>query len=351
MSLRVLLVADPVLPVPPPLYGGLERVVDLLVRALRERGHHVTLVAHPDSRTPCDRLVPYGAPPHRSRVARARELAQVGRALVAHLGRVDVVHGFGRLAGLLPVLPARGLAKLQTYQREVPRRGVRMAGALGRRLGFTACSEALRRTAAGYGRAPWWTVHNGVDLERYAARSDVPADAPLVFLGRLEPIKGVHDAIAIARRAGRRLVIAGNRVEEGSAAGYFDAHIAPHLDGERVSWIGPVGDAAKVELLGGALALVMAIGWEEPFGIVMIEALACGTPVIGYPRGSVPEVVVPGVNGALVPGVEQAAEAVAGVARLDRRGVRADCARRFDHRTIAGEYERLYRLLLEGEQA
>lgn len=348
MSLRVLLVADPVLPIPPPLYGGIERAVDLLVRGLRERGHRVTLVGHPASRTPCDRLVPYGAPPHRGRLVRARELAQVGRALLAHADQVDVVHGFGRLAGLLPVLPSARLAKVQTYQRKVPRRGVRVASALGRRLGFTACSEALRRTARGLGRAPWWAVHNGVDLERYAAAAEVDADAPLVFLGRLEPIKGVHDAIAIARRAGRRLVIAGNRVEEGSAAGYFEAAIAPHLDGERVSWIGPVGDAAKAELLRGALALVMAVGWEEPFGIVMIEALACGTPVLGYPRGSVPEVVLPGLNGALVSSIDEAAGALDAVARLDRRAVRADCERRFDHRAIARQYEQVYLALLEG---
>lgn len=351
MSLRVLLTADPVLPVPPPLYGGIERAVDLLVRGLRARGHHVTLVAHPDSQSPCDRLVPYGAPPHRGRVVRAIELAQVGRILLANLDQVDVVHSFGRLAALLPILPARRPVKVQTYQRAVPRRGVRLASAVGRGVGFTACSQSLKATAVGLGPAPWWTVHNGVDLGHYEARSRVAPDAPLVFLGRLEPVKGVHDAIAIARRAERRLVIAGNRVEDGSAAGYFDAHIAPHLDGQRVSWVGPIGDATKAELLGGALALIMAIGWEEPFGIVMIEALACGTPVIGYPRGSVPEIVIPGVNGALVSGVDAAARAVEEVSRLDRRAVRADCERRFDHRAIAEQYERIYRTLLDESQA
>ena len=342
--LRIALTADPYLPVPPRLYGGIERIVDLLARGLAERGHQVVLLAHPESRT-AGELIPYGSPPHRGLRHRAAEFWQASSILMRRADRLDLIHSFGRLAALAPLLPLWGLPKLQCYQREVPWRSV----ALARRLGgdsllFAACSESLIR---GHDPAPWRVVPNGVDLSRYRFNPEVPPDAPLVFLGRLEPIKGVHLAIAIAKAAGRRLVIAGNRVETGSAAGYFEREIAPHLEGEAVRWVGPVDDAAKSELLGSAAALLMPIQWEEPFGIVMAEALACGTPVIGLRRGSVPEVVRDGVNGFVRDTAEEAAAAVALLPGLDRREVRRDCAARFGADAIVSAYEAIYRELLD----
>jgi glycosyltransferase involved in cell wall biosynthesis len=162
-----------------------------------------------------------------------------------------------------------------------------------------------------------------------------------MFLGRLEAVKGAHNAIAIARGAKRRLVIAGNKVqgEEGSA--YFDRHIAPYLDGEEVVWVGPVDDAQKSALLGSAAALLMPIEWEEPFGIVMAEALACGTPVIGFSRGSVPEVVQDGVNGYLCRTVEEAVAAVGRLSLIDRVAVRSGCEAHFGDRVLVDAYEHL----------
>lgn len=345
--LRIALTADPYLPVPPRLYGGIERIVDLLARGLVQRGHQVTLLAHPESRT-AGELVPYGSPPHHGLRRRAAELWQAGTGLLRRAGRLDVVHSFGRLAALAPVLPLRRLPKLQCYQREVPWRSVDLA----RRLGggsilFAACSAGLIR---GHDPAPWRVVFNGVDLSLYRFSPEVPPDAPLAFLGRLEPIKGVHLAIAIARAAGRKLVIAGNRVETGSAAGYFEREIAPHLnagDTGAVRWIGPVDDAAKDELLGSAAALLMPIQWEEPFGIVMAEALACGTPVIGLRRGSVPEVVRDGVNGFVRDTAEEAAAAVSLLPTIDRREVRRDCEARFGADAIVSAYEAIYYELVE----
>lgn len=343
--LRIALTADPYLPVPPRLYGGIERIVDLLARGLVARGHRVVLFAHPESRT-AGELVPYGAPPHQGMRRRAAELWQAGTGLLRRRRRLDLVHSFGRLAALAPVLPLRRLPKLQCYQREVPWRSV----ALARRLGggsllFAACSASLLR---GHDPAPWRVVFNGVDLARYRFVPALSPDAPLAFLGRLEPIKGVHLAIAIARAAGRSLVIAGNRVETGSAAGYFDREIAPHLDGGAVRWIGPVDDDAKSALLGSAAALLMPIQWEEPFGIVMAEALACGTPVIGLRRGSVPEVVRDGINGFVRDSAEEAAAAVRLLPGLDRREVRRDCEARFGAEAVVTAYEAVYRELLDG---
>jgi glycosyltransferase involved in cell wall biosynthesis len=186
----------------------------------------------------------------------------------------------------------------------------------------------------------WRTVFNGVDLAKYTFRSEVEDDAPLAFLGRLEPIKGAHNAIAIAKASGRRLVIAGNRVAE--SCEYFESLIAPHIDGDRVAYLGPVDDQAKNALLSRSSALLMPIEWEEPFGIVMAEAMACGTPVIGFARGSVKEVVREGVNGFICRGNAEAVAAAGNLGGISRAVVREDCARRFSSTVVVDQYEGLY---------
>ncbi|MBI2795310.1 MAG: glycosyltransferase [Gemmatimonadetes bacterium] len=343
-ALRVAITADPYIPVPPVHYGGIERVIDFLVRGLASRGHEVTLVAHPGSRTPAA-LVPYGSGRHFGRAERLAELAQVGGALWARRDRVDVVHSFGRLAALLPVLPMRRVGKVQSYQREsVPWGSCAVAAALaGDSLRFTGCGTHMWDRDENGDRARWRTVFNGVELARYPFRPAVPADAPLVFLGRLDRIKGAHHAIDVARASGRRLVLAGPRTEHGDEAAYFDRAIAPHVDGAAVSWIGPVDDARKAALLGGAAALLMLVEWDEPFGIVMAEALACGTPVIGFARGSVGEVVRDGVTGFTCRDANGAVAAVARLGSIDRAAARADCEARFSSESIVAQYESLYR--------
>jgi glycosyltransferase involved in cell wall biosynthesis len=341
--MRIAITADPNIPVPPAFYGGIERIVDLLARGLSKRGHAVTLFAHPDSSTAAT-LIPYGVPPHVGWRPRLVELAQVGAGLWRRRSAFDVVHSFGRLRALLPVLPLRGLAKLQSYQRaEVPWRGVKMAVRLaGPSIRFSACSRSVCAGYPGRGASAgrWHVIHNGVEMAKYDFVSAAAADAPLVFLGRLEPVKGAHHAIAIARAAGRRLIIAGN--QSAGAGDYFATRIGPHLDGAGVTYAGPVDDGAKNRLLGSAAALLMPVEWEEPFGIVMAEALACGTPVIGFARGSVPEVVRHGETGYLCRTVEEAVTAVGGLGAIDRAAVRADCEARFSDTAIVDAYEQLY---------
>jgi glycosyltransferase involved in cell wall biosynthesis len=342
--LRILLTADPYIPVPPRLYGGIERVVDSLVRGLHARGHQVTLLAHPESHTAA-RLIPYGAPPHFGWVPRATELRQAGSALWAHRSEVDLVHSFGRLAALLPLLPLR-LPKIQSYHRpEVPWRSVAIASALaGASLSFTSCSASVfRRRPPGASHAGRWrAIFNGIALTRYRFAEAVPADAPLVFLGKIEPMKGVHDAIAIAKMAERRLVIAGTRADAGPDALYFEREIAPHLDGRHVTFVGAVDDTQKSDLLGRACALLFPTHWEETFGLVMVEAMACGTPVIGFARGAVPEVVRDGVNGYLCRSVDEAVAAVKRLDLIDRGAVREDCEARFSDADMVSAYESLY---------
>jgi glycosyltransferase involved in cell wall biosynthesis len=346
---RILMTADPYLPVPPRLYGGIERVIDLLLRGLVAGGHSITLIAHPDSQPPVGvEVVPYGVPPHVGAWPRVAEVAQAAFALITRARHFDLVHSWGRLMALLPVLPLRRLPKIQTYQRDrIPwssvSHAVRMAGPSVR---FVGCSESVyRERPPGPLGGEWTRIFNAVDTERFRARTEVAADAPLMFLGRLERMKGVHHAVEIARRSERRLVIAGNRVDADD--GYFESEIAPHLDGHHVEWVGPVDDQAKDHWLGQSAALLMPVEWEEPFGIVMAEALACGTPVVGFPRGGVREVVRDGHNGWLCADVDSAVAAVARLDRIDRRAVRSDCELRFSGTALVDAHLDLYGEMLE----
>jgi glycosyltransferase involved in cell wall biosynthesis len=342
--MRIAITADPYIPVPPVLYGGIERIIAFLVRGLVARGHDVTLLGHPGSNIPGAELVPYGRPPHAGPVPRAAELLQVQRVLAARVGRVDLVHSFGRLAGLLPLLPLRWIPKVQSYQRALSWPGIRAASRIaGRSLAFTACSTSVYRDRRRQGRhgGAWHTIFNGVELDRYECRPRVPADAPLVFLGQLEPMKGPHTAIAIARAAGRPLVIAGNRQATARGAAYFETRIAPAL-GADVEYVGPVDDRQKNALLGRAAALLFPSYYDEAFGIVMAEAMACGTPVIAFEHGSVPEVVRHGVTGFVCRSEREAVEAIGRLHGIDREVVRHECEARFASGVIVEQYERLY---------
>jgi len=334
---RVLVTADPVLPVPPRLYGGIERVIALLVDGLARRGHDVTLLAHADSQPACE-LVPYP-------LARGEGLGETLRhaALVAHevrRRRPDVVQSFSRLAYLARVLPT-AVPKVMSYQRPVTRRTVKWARALSRgTLSFTGCSSGLIAPVADVGS--WRVIYNAVPMETFRAVSFVPSSAPLVFLGRVEEIKGPHIAIDVAARAGRKLIIAGNVPAEAQHETFFHERILPHVDGSAVEYVGPVDDEGKQRLLGQAAALLMPVLWDEPFGIVMAEALACGTPVIGLRRGAVPEVVAQGVTGFVCDSVEEMVGAVTRLAETSREACRAAAETRFSETALVDAYEALF---------
>ncbi len=179
-----------------------------------------------------------------------------------------------------------------------------------------------------------------------AFSASVAADAPLVFLSRVERIKGAHTAIEVARRTGRRLIIAGNHAASGPERQYWDEIIHPQLAPGVIDYVGEVNDAQKAALLGQASAMIVPVEWEEPFGIVFAEALACGTPVIATPRGALPEIVRQGVEGFLVQSVEEACAAVLRIGGIDRAACRRRAVEQFSADVIADRYERLYAGLL-----
>lgn len=336
--MKIALLADPMLPVPPKHYGGIERIIDMLARELERRGHEVTLFAHRDSDSAGD-LVPW----HSERndpLATMRNAATLSTH--AARGRFDVVHSFARVATLAPILPL-SVPKLMTYQRAISPRTVRWGNRISRgTLDFCAISAWMYRHVAHLAR--WHMVPNGVPLATYTFQGEVGEDAPLVFLGRVEEIKGPHLAIGLAQRTGRNLVIAGNIPDGGQD--WFDRHVAPHVDGAQIRFIGPVDDAQKNALLRNAYAFLMPILWEEPFGIVMAEAMACGTPVVGLARGAVPEVVDDGVTGFVRDREDQLDAAIAAVASLSRRACRDRVERLYSESAIADGYLHIYSAMM-----
>jgi glycosyltransferase involved in cell wall biosynthesis len=359
--MRILLTADPELPVPPKLYGGIERIVDILVREYRRRGHTVGLAANRESSVAADAFFPWPGGRSQDRWDSLRNALALRRAVGSF--RPEIVHSFSRAAYLLPLLLrarcqsflgglARGAPRcIMSYQRKPTERQVRRAAWLGgKSLLFTGCSQHIcRQGRAGGGE--WHAIPNCVEIGKYTFQPCVLPDAPLVFLSRVERIKGAHTAIAVARRTGRRLLIAGNHGNNGEEGRYWESEILPQIGQGGIEYVGPVNDEQKNRLLGQAAAMIVPIEWDEPFGIVFAEALACGTPVISCPRGALPEIVRDGVDGFLVSGVGEACAAVARLPSIDRGGCRRRAEAEFASEVIAEKYLHIYSHFAAGRLA
>jgi len=205
---------------------------------------------------------------------------------------------------------------------------------------YVAISDADRHEKLDYAA----TIHHGIDMRRFPVRTT--PGTYLLFFGRIHSDKGVAEAIEVAGRAGMPLTIAGIVQDEA----YFERSVEPHVDGERVSYIGPVGPEMRAGLLGGARALMHLINFDEPFGFSVVEAMACGTPVIARRRGSMPELVRHAENGYLVDSLEEAVCAVDAAQHLDRVAVRASVEHRFDVTRMVDEYLSLYHRVLAQHQ-
>ncbi len=343
--MRVLYLMDPLIPVPPEHYGGIERVIADVGDELAARGHDITLWAAPGSAID-GTTVPFGHVGEWSRWSNIRNTTVITSRFWRTRGRFDIVHNFGRLAYLVGIL-RNDVRKAQTYMRPINPRNMRKVRALGaRHLHFTAVSAAIRDTGLP-GGGDWSVIYNCAPVGQLTARTDVdPRVAPLVFLGRLDRCKGAHTAIAVARRLERRLFIAGTISPLAHEREYFEREVAPLIDGSLVQYIGPVDNVAKNALLGGAAALLLPVEWDEPFPVVLPEALLCGTPVIGFRRGGIPEGIAHGRTGFICDDETSMGDAVRRLDTIDRAECRAEAERRFSDRAIADEYERLYESML-----
>jgi glycosyltransferase involved in cell wall biosynthesis len=334
--LRIGLLAPPWVPVPPPSYGGIEQVVATLAAGLVERGHDVVLVAAPGSVLAGAELVS----PLLSLPGIIGEPAADWRHALAGMDALAdcdvVVDHSGPLGALLTSrLGVPGLHVTHGPLDAVPTEIYEGITRHSPGLRLVAISQAQRTLAPSLPFAG--VCHNGMDLD--AAPFRARPDGYLAFLGRMSPEKGPAEAIRIARGAGLPLLIAA-KCREPAEHEYFARHVAPEL-GPGVVWLGELDAAGKYALLAGARALLFPIAWPEPFGMVMIEAMACGTPVLATRRGSVPEVVADGVTGFVRATSDELIEAVARIPEIDRRACRRRVAERFSAEVMTAGYERL----------
>lgn len=343
-KLRVGLVAPPWVPVPPPGYGGSEVVIDLLARGLSGAGHEVTLFATGDSTCPVPRKWLYPDALGTQGPLEA-ELAHVEAAYRALAGRVDVIHDhtvFGpwRCASGQCPTPV-----VTTSHGPFTPEMTRLYETISRRVPVVAISAAQAASAPTVDTSA--VIHHGIELDAFPLG---PGDGGyLVFLGRMSPDKGPHRAIAVARKAGVPLRLAAKMWEPAERA-FFAAAVEPLLGADAV-YVGEVGGREKMELLGRAAALLNPIRWPEPFGLVMVEAMATGTPVLSFPEGSAPEIVVDGANGFLCEDEEAMAAAVGKLGRVDRLSVRATVAERFSAARMVSDYVSLYRRTIAAAEA
>ena len=326
--------------VPPRFYGGTERVVSYLTENLVQLGHDVTLFASGDSKTrarlvpicqqalrldpDCQNPVPY-------------EILGL-EAVIREADDFDVIH-FHEACLHLPWTRRVRCATVTTMHGRLDLRDLVMLYREYTDVPLVSISDAQREPM------PWanWraTVYHGLPDDLY--RFHPEPGGYLAFLGRICPEKRVDRAIAIAQGAGIELKIAAK--VDAADKEYFETEIRPLLDDPLVDFIGEIGDGEKEAFLGGAAALLMPIGWPEPFGLVVIEAMACGTPVIAFPFGSMPELIEPGVNGALVESVDQAVAAVEALPALDRTLCRRSFEERFTTARMARDYVGVYEAL------
>jgi glycosyltransferase involved in cell wall biosynthesis len=337
--MRIGLVAPPWAPVPPHLYGGIELVVDRLAQGFAAAGHEVVLFATGDSECPVER---------RWLLDRAEgerigfTVPEVRHVLAAYesLTDVDVIHDHSVLGPLMPELHSTTPVvttvhgELNGELRDIYARSAQHAAVV-------AVSHAQRKPAPEIPISR--VIHHGIDASDFPIGTGEPGH--LLFLGRLSPDKGAGRAIEVARQAGVPLLLAG-KMREPWERDYFEARVAPYLSDE-IEYLGEVGHARKLELLAGARALLFPIRWNEPFGLVMLEALACGTPVLAFPEGAAPEVVEHGRTGFLCHDEAQMAEAVGHLGEIDRTTCRAAVEGYFSTARMAREHLELFEDLLK----
>jgi glycosyltransferase involved in cell wall biosynthesis len=348
--LRIAVLAPPWIPIPPPGYGGIEFVVALLVDALVEHHHDVELFCAPGSRSRA-KVRPMLDRPHPEFIERGLfEGDHDGRAFhaidaAARDGEpFDVIHDH---SGYVALAMADRIDTPMVHTVHGPfDDDTKPYYAVNGHHGAVVC---ISRAQAGMAPDPAivdGVVYNPIDIDSWPLGTE--KEDYLLWLGRFAPEKGAHRAIQVAKAVGRRLILAGP-VQRGQER-YFANEVQPHVDGEQIAYIGEVGGARKQRLFADAHTFLMPIRWPEPFGMVMVEAMAAGTPVLAFPEGAAPEVVEDGVSGYLVEDEEEMAARIEDAGRLEPRQVRRS-AERFAPDRIAAGYERVYRSVARASTA
>jgi glycosyltransferase involved in cell wall biosynthesis len=327
--MRVGVLAPPWVSVPPPAYGGIELMLDRLARGLRDAGHDVTLFTTGDSTCPVERRWVLERAETLRMGAAVPELRHVLAGYEALAG-CDVVHDH-TLTGPLYAERFPRLPAVTTNHAPFSEEMNALYRAVSPRMPVIAISQAQASQADGVRIAG--VVHHGLDVDAFPFGGG--RGGYFLFLGRMAPEKGARRAALVAQRAGVPLVMAA-KMNEPLERAYFEEQVRPLLSGD-ITFIGEVGGAEKVRLLREATGLINPIRWPEPFGLVMLEALACGTPVLSFKEGAAPEIVDHGVTGFLCVDIDDMADAVARVGEIDRAACRERAAEHFSvERMVAG---------------
>jgi len=346
--MRIAVIAPPWTPIPPPLYGGIELVVDELARGLVAAGHDVTLFATGDSTSPVPiKWTLEHAEGMRIGMA-VPELRHVLHSYAEISEDVDIVHDH-TVVGPFHAERYPGLAVVTTVHGPFNEELTDLYTAIADRVPVICISHAQHAAAPHLPIAG--VIHHGIDAEKFPmGDGDGDDEGPyLLFLGRMAPDKGAHRAIEIARKAGMRVLLAA-KMREAWERAYYDEQVAPLLGADAV-YLGEVSHERKIELLAGARALLFPIRWNEPFGMVMLEAFACGTPVLAFPEGAAPEVVENGKTGFLCVDEEAMVQAVDKVESLSRADCRAAAEGYFATERMVADHVSLYERVLSSRRA
>lgn len=332
--------------VPPFRYGGIELIVSLLTDELVRRGHEVTLFASGDSITTAQLKTV-----HNQALRLDDQIKEHGLYEQMLLGKLyqqthhfDIIHSHVGCAAL----PYSSLVKTPTVHTT---HGIftRDNEKIFRQFAwqpYISISEAQREPKLGLNYIH--TVYNGIDTTAYPFHSEPSQPAYLAFVGRISPEKGPKQAIAIAKASGLPLKMAG-KIDVVDKA-FFQEEIEPLIDGEQIQYLGEVSHEEKVQLLGGATVTLFPITWREPFGLVMIESMATGTPVVGMAMGSVPEVIAHGKTGFVCHSYDSMAEVIPDAMKLSRQACRDHVMQRFSVKSMVDEYEKAYGMVLRNSQ-
>jgi glycosyltransferase involved in cell wall biosynthesis len=325
--------------VPPPAYGGTELVVSLLTEGLVKKGHDVTLFASADSVTSANLIV--GNPqPLRSAGLTIRdyyplELLRLSK-LVALADNFDVIHSHIDA----PILPFAKLIKtpiVHTVHGVIPNYMEKLF-AYHKSQTFISISNSQRRNDLGLNYKA--TVYNGINVSTYRFYAKPESPAYLAFLGRISAEKGTHLAIELAKKTGWNLKIAGKI--DAADKEYFESQVKPYIDGTQIVYLGEATHAQKSEIMGNAYATLCLITWDEPFGLVVPESMACGTPVIAINRGSMPELIRHGENGFLCNTLEECIRAMTQIPKINRYACRHHVEKNFSSGKMVDKYEEVY---------
>jgi glycosyltransferase involved in cell wall biosynthesis len=327
--------------VPPPLYGGTEEVVDHLARGLDRAGHDVTVFTTGDATVPVRRRWVYDTPPEAMNVT-APECRHV-QAAYEELSGCDIIHDHTLIGPIWSAAVGSDVPVVTTVHNPFTDDSRPLYVDIARHAAVVAISHDHRSTAPEVPVAA--VIHHGLDADRFKVGAG--AGGYLLFVGRLAPEKGAREAVEIARQAGMPLRIAA-KMRAPDEQAYFAEEVEPLL-GHGVEYLGEIGTAERDRAYGEAIALLNPITWAEPFGLVMIEAMACGTPVVGFPAGAAPEIVTDGVTGFLVDDVDGAAEAVGRISSIDRGVCRQWFEEHFSADRMVADYVRLYERILAGD--